>query len=323
MSFSGDVCVLTQPLFSLCGVIAGTTLLFPSLCRGWLQARLGAADGGTDVDAKKRSSLGQSSLAHMLGTEPMADIKMMRKKKKAGKVNKEAAGATPPPQRKRAESGGHCRGCSTPLYIDELVVQVGRFQDGENFFHPQCFMCSECGELLVDLRCFIDVGWEERDKAGAEKRLFCGRHWSDNRRPRCLACDETIHQAKHVFEMGSSWHFRHFCCYICDANLTEQMTYVPRENKPLCTQCYSEHVADKCVVCDKGINPAPGHGGKVSIENRHWHVSRMRVPEAYDNTMWHHSSYSIASRFADDRGEGSGTRVCQRALHRLACAVAS
>ena len=37
---------------------------------------------------------------------------------------------------------------------------------------------------------------EERGQKGAEKKLFCGRHWADNRRPRCLACDETIHQVQ-------------------------------------------------------------------------------------------------------------------------------
>lgn len=107
--------------------------------------------------------------------------------------------------------------------VNELVVQVGRFTENEGYFHPRCVTCSLCGELLVDLRCYADVGWvrrslalfsqlilllllnpclynaiqEERGQKGAEKKLFCGRHWADNRRPRCLACDETIHQVWH------------------------------------------------------------------------------------------------------------------------------
>jgi prickle len=72
---------------------------------------------------------------------------------------------------------------------------------------------------------------EERGKEGAEQRLFCGRDWANNRRPRCGACDETIHEGTHVFELGAAWHFRHFACYICDANLTAKMTYVPRDGK--------------------------------------------------------------------------------------------
>ena len=48
---------------------------------------------------------------------------------------------------------------------------------------------------------------------------------------RCAACDETIHQPKQVFELNTTWHFRHFACFVCDANLTEATTYVPRDGK--------------------------------------------------------------------------------------------
>ena len=34
-----------------------------------------------------------------------------------------------------------------------------------------------------------------------------------------------------MFELNKPWHFRHFCCYICDANLTEHSSYVPRDGK--------------------------------------------------------------------------------------------
>ena len=43
--------------------------------------------------------------------------------------------------------------------VGELVVQVGRFTENEGYFHPRCVTCSLCGELLVDLRCYADVGW--------------------------------------------------------------------------------------------------------------------------------------------------------------------
>lgn len=178
----------------------------------------------------------------------------------------EEAEAAPPKQ-----SGLMCRHCCLPLMVGELVVQVGRFTENEGYFHPRCVTCSLCGELLVDLRCYADVGWEERGQKGAEKKLFCGRHWADNRRPRCLACDETIHQEKHVFELNKPWHFRHFCCYICDANLTEHSSYVPRDGKPLCVKCFSEHIAEKCLACGEAINPTRDGGGKISVGDKHWH----------------------------------------------------
>ena len=46
-------------------------------------------------------------------------------------------------------------------------------------WHPQCFSCATCGELLVDLIYFYQDG-----------RIYCGRHHAETRRPRCQACDE-------------------------------------------------------------------------------------------------------------------------------------
>ena len=66
-------------------------------------------------------------------------------------------------------------------------------------------------------------------------------------------------------------HVRHFSCTICDANLTQLDTFVPRGRKPYCFPCFGAHFADKCVACRLPINPMPGHGGKVSVKGNHWH----------------------------------------------------
>lgn len=46
-------------------------------------------------------------------------------------------------------------------------------------WHPQCFVCSTCRELLVDLIYFYHAG-----------KVYCGRHHAERLRPRCQACDE-------------------------------------------------------------------------------------------------------------------------------------
>ncbi len=51
-----------------------------------------------------------------------------------------------------------CLGCADQLMIGDLVVAVDRFPRGPEYFHPRCLLCSQCGVLLVDLRCFVDVG---------------------------------------------------------------------------------------------------------------------------------------------------------------------
>lgn len=46
-------------------------------------------------------------------------------------------------------------------------------------WHPQCFQCASCSELLVDLIYFYQDG-----------QIYCGRHHAERLKPRCQACDE-------------------------------------------------------------------------------------------------------------------------------------
>lgn len=46
-------------------------------------------------------------------------------------------------------------------------------------WHPSCFMCSTCQELLVDLIYFYQNG-----------KILCGRHHAELLKPRCSSCDE-------------------------------------------------------------------------------------------------------------------------------------
>lgn len=49
----------------------------------------------------------------------------------------------------------------------------------DKLWHPGCFVCYTCGELLVDMIYFWKNG-----------NLYCGRHYCDSERPRCAGCDE-------------------------------------------------------------------------------------------------------------------------------------
>ena len=46
-------------------------------------------------------------------------------------------------------------------------------------WHPNCFQCAVCKELLVDLIYFHKEG-----------KLYCGRHHAETMKPRCSSCDE-------------------------------------------------------------------------------------------------------------------------------------
>lgn len=68
--------------------------------------------------------------------------------------------------------------CEEPQSSGDIVIFASRF--GQNVsWHPSCFICCVCKELLVDLIYFHREG-----------RLYCGRHHSETLKPRCSACDE-------------------------------------------------------------------------------------------------------------------------------------
>ncbi len=52
-------------------------------------------------------------------------------------------------------------------------------------WHPGCFRCKTCNELLVDLIYFFK-----------NDDIFCGRHYADLLRNRCAACDEVLYNFK-------------------------------------------------------------------------------------------------------------------------------
>lgn len=49
----------------------------------------------------------------------------------------------------------------------------------DKLWHPACFVCCTCSELLVDMIYFWKNG-----------NLYCGRHYCDSEKPRCAGCDE-------------------------------------------------------------------------------------------------------------------------------------
>lgn len=66
-------------------------------------------------------------------------------------------------------------------------------------------------ELLVDLTyCVFD------------DKIYCERHYAENLRPRCGACDELIFSGQYTKALSKDFHCNHFCCWHCDTVLTGQ-----------------------------------------------------------------------------------------------------
>ena len=77
------------------------------------------------------------------------------------------------------ESKSHfCHQCKEIIKFDDVVITADKMQD--TYWHPGCFTCSICNELLVDLLYFC-----------YKKKLYCGRDFASLLEvPRCFACDE-------------------------------------------------------------------------------------------------------------------------------------
>ncbi|KAJ8002733.1 hypothetical protein DPEC_G00162010 [Dallia pectoralis] len=153
---------------------------------------------------------------------------------------------------------GHytCQHCNLPMRQGEPAVFAER-AGYDKLWHPACFVCCTCSELLVDMIYFWKKG-----------RLYCGRHYGDSEKPRCGGCDELIFSNEYTQAEDQNWHLKHFCCFDCDCVLAGE-TYVMENNKPVCKPCYMKSHAVVCVACQKPVEP---EAQRVSYGEFHWHA---------------------------------------------------
>lgn len=150
-----------------------------------------------------------------------------------------------------------CKGCEDQLSSGDIVVFAQRL--GANVcWHPGCFVCSVCKEILVDLIYFYKDG-----------SLFCGRHHAETMKPRCSACDEIIFSDECTEAEGNTWHMKHFACFECDHQLGGQR-YIMRDGKPFCLTCFDTMFAEYCDFCGEVIGVDQG---QMSHDGQHWHAT--------------------------------------------------
>ncbi|XP_022252525.1 protein prickle-like [Limulus polyphemus] len=155
------------------------------------------------------------------------------------------------------QSSMTCQNCEEAIGGGDICVFASRA--GPNTcWHPACFVCSVCGELLVDLIYFH-----------RENKLYCGRHHAESLKPRCTACDEIVFADECTEAEGRAWHMKHFCCFECDRQLGGQR-YIMREGRPYCLHCFDAMFAEYCDTCGEPIGVDQG---QMSHEGQHWHAT--------------------------------------------------
>ncbi|CAH3920866.1 testin [Pieris brassicae] len=162
--------------------------------------------------------------------------------------------------RKLYNEGVPCQRCEKPMFAGEVAVKAERAGQ-EAIWHPQCFTCCKCGELLADLVYFYYKG-----------EIYCARDLANVLEiPRCAGCDELIFTRPYTAAEGRAFHVQHFCCYHCDAPLGGKK-YVPDDKTglPICLTCYDQFYAERCRACGGVIGPEQQG---VSWGNMHWHAN--------------------------------------------------
>uniref|UniRef100_A0A3Q3K7V3 Prickle homolog 2a n=1 Tax=Monopterus albus TaxID=43700 RepID=A0A3Q3K7V3_MONAL len=154
-------------------------------------------------------------------------------------------------------NGALCDKCGGQINGGDIVVFAARAGHGK-CWHPHCFVCSMCEELLVDLIYFYQDG-----------KIYCGRHHAERLKPRCCACDEIIFADECTEAEGRHWHMKHFCCYECETTLGGQR-YIMKDGRPHCCNCFESLYAEYCDACGEHIGVDQG---QMTYDGQHWHAT--------------------------------------------------
>lgn len=186
---------------------------------------------------------------HALGDEERKELRLFSAQRKREALGRGAVRQLPAPIA--------CEGCEEPLGTGDISVWAARA--GANAcWHPACFMCCVCRELLVDLVYFL-----------RDRRLYCGRHHAETVKPRCAACDELILADECTEAEGRAWHMTHFACAECQEQLGGRR-YIMRSGRPFCLTCFDALFAEYCDGCGEAVGVDQG---QMSHEGQHWHAT--------------------------------------------------
>ncbi|PAV68524.1 hypothetical protein WR25_02972 [Diploscapter pachys] len=123
-----------------------------------------------------------------------------------------------------------CHECHKEIPEGEVGIKTDHGPK-DDIWHPNCFKCAQCDQLLVDIIYFYHKG-----------KYYCGRHFADQHYPRCSGCDELIFAREYTFAEEKSWHFDHFACFKCDLKLGGHR-YMTKDEQPHCIDCYMKYYA--------------------------------------------------------------------------------
>jgi len=163
-----------------------------------------------------------------------------------------------------------CASCALPI--------AGRIVSAASQrFHPHCFTCHHCSELLECVAFYPEPspsrdarlarietrtadphapdalnGYTALDDADASLRFYCHLDFHELFSPRCRSCKTPI-EGEVVIACGGEWHKGHFFCAECGDPFDEKTPFVERNGYAWCVGCHAGRFNGKCKGCRKVI----------------------------------------------------------------------
>jgi paxillin len=174
-----------------------------------------------------------------------------------------------------------CASCA--LGIEGKIVSAA----GERF-HPECFTCYQCGELLECV-----AFYPEPEKARSERlqrhadqlagqrvsgrsecvsddgdpslRFYCHLDFHEKFSPRCRNCKTPI-EGKVIVACGGEWHEGHFFCAECGDPFDPTIPFVEKNGYAWCVPCHTRRFSGKCAGCRKPVTDMV-----INALGKEWH----------------------------------------------------
>ncbi|KAL8795265.1 MAG: hypothetical protein Q9195_002276 [Heterodermia aff. obscurata] len=163
-----------------------------------------------------------------------------------------------------------CAACALPI--------AGRIVSAASQrFHPHCFTCFHCGELLECVAFYPEPtmnrenrltrietrasdpdapddidGRTAADDGDSSLRFYCHLDFHELFSPRCRSCKTPI-EGEVVLACGGEWHKGHFFCAQCGDPFDEKTPFVEKDGYAWCVGCHAGRFNGKCKGCKKVI----------------------------------------------------------------------
>ena len=176
-----------------------------------------------------------------------------------------------------------CSACALPI-AGRIVSAVSQR------FHPACFSCHQCGELLECVAFYPEptpfrdarlarinarlnglpipeneAMYTEEDDGDTSLRFYCHLDFHEKFSPRCRSCKTPI-EGEVVLACGGEWHVGHFFCAECGDPFDAKTPFVEKDGFAWCVGCHCRRFSGKCAGCRKPITETV-----VKALGREWH----------------------------------------------------